>query len=54
MPTLEGFTKLYLKNTLQTHYRGHTKYNAYIKYNLNTIDQKFFSLDAKKYYFWFL
>ena len=51
MPTPNGIIKLCLTNDLQTHYKGHTKYNAFIKKNLNIIDKYYFP-DDKKYYFW--
>ena len=51
MPTLQGITKLSLSNDLQTHYKGHSKYNSYVKKNLNSID-KYYLLDDKKYHFW--
>ena len=52
MPTLQGITKLCLNDTLQTHYKGHSKYNSFVKKNLNIIDKSYYFIDDKKYYFW--
>lgn len=52
MPSLDGIAKLRLCNNLQTHYKGHSKYNAYVKKNLNLIDKFYYTSDDKKYYFW--
>ena len=52
MPTKEGITKLRLDHNLQTHYKGHSKYNFFIKNQLNTINKVYYLSDDKKYYFW--
>ena len=52
MPTLQGIIKLRLNDTFQTHYKGHSKYNSFVKKNMNTINKSYYLMDDKKYYFW--
>ena len=52
MPSLKGITNLKLNNDLQTHYKGHPKYNSFIKTNLDIINKCNLGLDSKKYKFW--
>tara|TARA_B100000401_G_C52813910_1_gene725620 strand:+ start:7395 stop:7880 length:486 start_codon:yes stop_codon:yes gene_type:complete len=52
MPTMQGISKLNLDPSLQCHYKGHTKYNAYVKHTLTTIYKSYHTLDEKKYIFW--
>ena len=52
MPTKDGITKLRLDHNLQTHYKGHSKYNSFIKKQLTEINKLYHLTDDKKYYFW--
>ena len=52
MPTKEGVRKFSFNENLQTHYKGHSKYNSFVKYHLDTIDKCHYLIDDKKYYFW--
>ena len=51
MPIPKTFLYFNFNPNLRTHYVGHTKYNLYIKNELDKIN-KLYSLDDKKYYFW--
>lgn len=51
MPIPQAVFSLNINPNLRTHYKGHSKYNIYVKNILDNID-KMGSLDDKKYCFW--